>query len=149
MHELGVKKFFDVHGEMGLKLVNVDGHEWPKRAAITINELRDAIVSSVRKEKAYNLDIVIRRIVREVLKEEGVMDEIIDGIHKAAGKNGFDCFDKEMNKDNDLYIDYKGYYECLPILIDFIKEEVQVGNKKARNTLKKWDDNRPGKVEIK
>ncbi|HDZ24926.1 hypothetical protein LCGC14_1060690 [marine sediment metagenome] len=57
MHELGVKRFFDVHGEMGIKLVNVDGHEWPKRAAITVNELRDAIVSGVRKEKTYNLDL--------------------------------------------------------------------------------------------
>jgi hypothetical protein len=69
MHELGVKRFFDVHGNMRIRLENVDGHEWPKRAAITINELRDAIVSSVRKEKAYDLDIVIRRIVKEVLEE--------------------------------------------------------------------------------
>ncbi len=210
MHELGVKRFFDVHGKMAIRLENVDGHAWPKRAAITVDELRDAIVSSVRREKAYDLDVVIRRIVKEVLEEEGVINKIIDGIHKAAEKNGFDCFDKEKEEkvmvvnsydtdkyhtkeglyfncldngdveiilknektnkvvldcdtwasvvasvcvkekeekvktDNDLYIDYKGYYKCLPILIDFIKEQAQVGNNNAVNVLKRWDDNRPG-----
>jgi len=162
------------------------------------------------KEKAYDLDIAIGRIVKEVLEKEGVINKVIDGIHKAAEKNGFDCFGKEregkvkmkdtscdtdkyhtkeglyfnrldngdveitlknektnkvvldcdtwasvvasvcvkekeekVKTDNDLYIDYKGYYECLPILIDFIKEEVRVDNKKAVNALKRWDDDRP------
>ena len=40
-------------------------------------------------------------------------------------------------------IDYTGYFNCLPILIDFIKKEAAKGNKDAIKTLAKWDDARP------
>ncbi len=102
-----------------------------------------------------NDSIEVRKMIKEVLKEEGVIDEIIDGIFKASEKSGFDCFGKEKEEkvktnDNsyDTEIDYKGYFECLPILIDFIKGEKRIGNKKAFNVLTRWDNDRPGPGKV-
>ena len=132
MHELGVKRFFDVHGEMGIKLVNVDGHEWPKRAAITINELRDALTSKMRDQQNYFKDFYVRKMIKEVLKEEGVIDEIIGGIHKAAEKNGFDCFDKEKEKKIKVNIEVDNNSDWLAGLTKELLEEIYANSRKSR-----------------
>lgn len=37
------------------------------------------------------------------------------------------------------------YYKCLPILLNFIKDEKQKGNTQALKTLDKWDKERNSK----
>jgi hypothetical protein len=40
-------------------------------------------------------------------------------------------------------IDYKGYFDCIPILIDYIKQKASEGDKEAIATLNEWDKKRP------
>ncbi len=120
MHELGVKRFFDVHGNMGIKLVNVDGHEWPKRAAITINELRVAIVSSVRKQTDDIIKIKIEKENDSWLEE--LMEKLMNNIVRQAEKNGFDCFSKEKEMKKDTKINNNDW---LTELINVLSKEAQ------------------------
>ena len=39
-------------------------------------------------------------------------------------------------------IDYKHYFDCVPILIEYIKQKASEGDGEASVTLKKWDDAR-------
>ncbi len=132
MHKKGVNKFFEVHGNMGIKLEAIDD-TWPKRAVVTVDELRDALTSKMREWQDYFEKHFVKEIIREVLLEDFVK-EIIREVLEEKGKTE---------------IDYKAYYESIPILINFIKEQEQVGNKKAHETLKKWDDSYPGGVDVK
>lgn len=141
MHKLGVKRFFDVYGTMRISLKGIN-HGYLTRAAITFDELTDAIISKMRIEQ----DESIKRIIRkdESLRKsvDEISDKVIDKLYKAMEKNRFDVFVKEEKVKTE--IDYKAYYESIPILIDFIMEQARVGNKKADETLKSWDDSRLG-----
>lgn len=96
MHELGVKRFFDVHGNMGIRLENVDGHEWPKRAAITINELRDALTSKMKDQQNYFKEFYVRKMIKEVLEEEKLNKELSEVMNKKEHEK------KEMKKLDNL-----------------------------------------------
>ncbi|KKM63588.1 hypothetical protein LCGC14_1509950 [marine sediment metagenome] len=124
MHELGVKRFFDVHGKMAIRLENVDGHEWPKRAAITINELRDAIVSSVRKQTDEIIKIKIDK--ENDLWLEELMEQLMNKIVRQTEKNGFDVFGKEEKKLLKIDINIKTCsLDRLTELVNILSKEVQ------------------------
>jgi len=97
MHKLGVKEFFEVHGDMAIKLEG-DGHDWPRRAAITVNELKDALTSEMRDQQNYFKAFYVRTMIKEVLEEEGVIDKIINKIIIQVNLQNQDWFDGIISK---------------------------------------------------
>ncbi len=77
MHEKSVIEFFEVHGNMAIKLEGLD-HDWPRRAAITVDELRDGIISKMRDQQNYFKEYFVKKMIKEVLEED--LDNLIDKI---------------------------------------------------------------------